>query len=85
MKKLTSLAISLILSLSAVSSMTVLAETEEAVPRYTYLELMEMSDEQISDAVEEIFDALEPGGLLYAKFREEAQIGKYINDNFKVF
>ncbi len=48
---------------------------------YTGDLFLKMSDEQISDAVEEIFDALEPGGLLYAKFREEAQIGKYINED----
>ena len=33
------------------------------------------------DAVEEIFEALEPGGLLYAKFKADTQIGEYINED----
>lgn len=48
---------------------------------YTGDLFLKMDDQQINDAVEEIFDALEPGGLLYAKFREEAQIGEYINED----
>ncbi len=48
---------------------------------YTGDLFLKMNDEQINDAVEEIFDALEPGGLLYAKFREETQIGEYINED----
>ncbi len=48
---------------------------------YTGDLFLEMDDEQINDVVEEIFDALEPGGLLYAGFKEDAQIGKYINED----
>lgn len=48
---------------------------------YTGDLFLKMNDEQINDAVEEIFDALESGGLLYAKFREGTQIGEYINED----
>lgn len=40
-----------------------------------------MSDEQINDAVEEIFDALEAEGILYAKFKSETMIGEFINSD----
>lgn len=40
-----------------------------------------MDDAQINDAVEEIFDALVSGGVLYATFKKGTQIGEYINED----
>lgn len=48
---------------------------------YTGELFVHMSDEQIHDVVEEIFDALEGGGLLYAKFRAGTRIGEFINED----
>lgn len=48
---------------------------------YTGKLFFEMNDEQINDAVEEIFEALVPGGLMYALFKEGVQIGEYINED----
>ena len=42
---------------------------------------LHMNDDEINETVEEIFDALEAGGLLYAKFREEAKVGEFINED----
>ena len=48
---------------------------------YTGELFLKMDSDQINDAVEEIFEALEPGGLLYAKFKADTQIGEYINED----
>ena len=54
---------------------------EEFNGAYTGNLFITMDDEQINDAVEEIYDALESGGILYAKFKDEAQVGEYINED----
>ena len=54
---------------------------EEFDGAYTGNLFLKMDAAQISDAVEEIFDALEGGGLLYAKFSEGTQIGEFINED----
>lgn len=48
---------------------------------YTGDLFLKMNDGQINDAIEEIFDALESGGLLYAKFKEGVQVGEFINED----
>lgn len=54
---------------------------EEFDGAYTGELFFDMDDEQINDAVEELFDALEAGGLLYAKFKAGTQVGNYINED----
>ena len=48
---------------------------------YTGNLFLKMNYEQINDAIEEIFDALEPGGLLYTKFKAGTQVGEFINED----
>ena len=48
---------------------------------YTGDLFLKMDDQQINDAVEEIFDALVSGGLLYAKFKAGTQVGEFINED----
>ena len=48
---------------------------------YTGKIFFKMDDSQINDAVEECFEALTSGGLMYAVFKEGTQIGEYINED----
>lgn len=67
------------------------AEEPEAVKALGYEEefdgvytgdlFLKMNDEQINDTVEEIFDALEAGGILLAKFKQGTKIGEFINED----
>lgn len=67
------------------------AEEQDAVKNMGYEEdfngvytgdlFLQMNDEKINDAVEEIFDALESGGLLYAKFKNGTPVGEFINED----
>ena len=52
-----------------------------AEKRYVFEVAPKATKTQIKTAVEEIFDALEGGGLLYAKFSEGTQIGEFINED----
>lgn len=54
---------------------------EEFNGAYTGNLFIDMNDKEINDAVEEIFDALEAEGLLYAKFKAVDVAGKYINED----
>ena len=48
---------------------------------YTGNIFLYMKDAQINDAVEEIFDALEAEGLLYARFKAGVMVGDFINED----
>lgn len=52
---------------------------EEFDGAYTGELFLKMSDEEINNTIEEIFDALEAGGLCYARFKKDTQIGEFFN------
>lgn len=54
---------------------------EEFDGAYTGDIFLHMNDGQINDAVEEIFYALESGGILLAKFKPGTMIGEFINED----